>query len=465
MEKRSKAWFRILLGIGLVLGLLLLFEAIFTYRNIVGQLVIDHIKSQAGSIASAIESRVSGPDFPSAEELSLALEQERQDQPDLVAWIRVIDQQGNTLGRSDRAPLDPLPQNIANAIVAGRARDWVEQREDSGNAVLVTTLPFRVRMAGESVGALRDSSQMGRPRFKIAQVALYLHGKSDVFRPLRRNLVISIGSAIALVASMILAYILWPSYQRGRHLEEQVALARMVQQEFLPRECVACEKLDFAAEFIPFSEVGGDYYDLFLTADGKIHIVLGDVSGKGLPAAMLMGLLQGAVRSAAEISPLSEIAGRMAKLNELLRARTDGSRFVSLFWGCLDRSDGSLRYVNAGHLPPILLRRSGGAGVSVERLETGGPVLGLLLGSSYEEGKVGVQEGDVLALYSDGLTEANNTKGEEFGEERLVRELQAFHRESATEICRGVLAEMKSYTGTQPQRDDLTLLVIRLVHS
>jgi hypothetical protein len=463
MEKWNKAWFRILLGVGLVFGLLLLFEAIFSYRSVVGHLVTDHVKSQAGSIASAVESQVSGPDFPSAEELSRAIEQARQDQPSLVAWIRVIDQQGNVLARSDRAPVEPLPQNIANTIVAHRARDWAERKEDSGKSVLVTSLPFRVRMAGESVGALRDSSQMGQPRFKIAQVALYLHGRGDIFRPLRRNLVISIGSAIALVASMILAYILWPRYLRGRHLEEQVALARMVQQEFLPRECKACEKLDFAAEFIPFSEVGGDYYDLFLTADGKIHLMLGDVSGKGLPAAMLMGLLQGAVRSAAEMSPLSEIAGRMAKLNELLRARTDGSRFVSFFWGCLDRSDGSLCYVNAGHLPPLLLHRSKGNGVSVERLEMGGPVLGLLPGSSYEEGRVSVQEGDILALYSDGLTEANNLEGEEFGEERLLSALQTLDHGSANEICSGVLVNLKSYTGTQPQRDDLTLLIIRLV--
>jgi serine phosphatase RsbU (regulator of sigma subunit) len=463
MEKRKKAWFSVLLGLGVALGLLLLFEAIFSYRDVVGRLVTDHIKNQAGNIASAVESRISGPAFPSAEDLSRALEQARRAQPDLIAWMRVLDQQGNVLGRSERAPADPLPQQIADAIVAGRARDWAEQKGGAGNDILVTAMPFRVRMAGEPVGSMRDSSQMGRPRFKIAQVALYLHGKEDIFRPLRRNLVISIVSAIALVTSMILAYLLWPRYMRGRHLEEQVALARTVQQEFLPRECTACERLDFAVEFVPFSEVGGDYYDLFATADGKIHMVLGDVSGKGLPAALLMGLLQGAVRSAAEMSTLSEIAGRVAKLNELLRARTDGSRFVSLFWGCLDRSDGSLCYVNAGHLPPLLLRRGTGSEVSAEKLETGGPVLGLLPGSSYEEGRVSVREGDVLAMYSDGLTEANNLQGQEFGEERLLRALQAPEKGSAAEICRHVLAEMKSFTGAQPPRDDLTLLVIRLV--
>jgi sigma-B regulation protein RsbU (phosphoserine phosphatase) len=198
---------------------------------------------------------------------------------------------------------------------------------------------------------------------------------------------------------------------------------------------------------------------------GAEAIQQADVSGKGLPAAMMMGLLQGAVRSAAEMSPSSEHAERVTKLNELLRVRTDGSRFVSLFWGCLDRFDGSLFYVNAGHLPPLLLRCSAGGRVAVERLETGGPVLGLLAGSSYEEGRVSVQEGDVLALYSDGLTEANNLQGEEFGEERLLRTLQALYHGSAAEVCSHVLTEMKSFTGTQPPRDDLTLLIFRLVPS
>ena len=132
MEKRKRAWFRVLLGAGVSLGLLLLFESAFSYRGVVGHLVTDYIKSQAGRIASAVESRVSGPAFPSAEELSRALKQGRQAQSDLVAWIRVVDQQGDVLGRSDRAPVDPLPRQIADAIVAGRARDWAEEREDAG---------------------------------------------------------------------------------------------------------------------------------------------------------------------------------------------------------------------------------------------------------------------------------------------------------------------------------------------
>ncbi len=465
MPKRRAGWFRAILGIGVSLGILLLSEAIFSYRDVVGHLVTDHIKSQAGRIASAVESQISGPDFPNAEELSLVLEQTRLSQPDLIAWMRVIDQQGKVLARSLHASEDLLSQKIVKAIVAERVRDWAEQKGNSDEAILVTTLPFRVRMANEPAGFLRETSQAGRPRFKIAQIALYLHGKADVFGPLRRNLAISIVSAIALVTSMILAYLLWPRYMRGRQLEQQVALARVVQREFLPRECKACERLDFAVEFMPFSEVGGDYYDLFVTDDGRIHLVLGDVSGKGLPAAMMMGLLQGAVRTAAEMSPASEHAARVARLNELLRARTDGSRFVSLFWGCLDRSDGALCYVNAGHLPPLLLRRGAGGGVAVERLETGGPVLGLLPGSPYEEGKIHVEEGNFLVLYSDGLTEAANSQGEEYGEEGLLRALRSLDHGSASNICHSILSEMKAFAGAQPLSDDLTLLIIRLLPS
>ena len=374
----------------------------------------------------------------------------------------MIDQQGKVLARSLGAHEDPLSQNIVNAIVAERARDWIERSTESGGPILITTLPFRVRMAGEPAGTSRDSSQVGRPRFKITQVALYLHGKGDVFRPLRQNLIISIISAIVLVASMVLAYLLWPKYMRGRHLEQQMVLARMVQREFLPRECKACEKIDYAAEFMPFMEVGGDYYDVFAAGDGKIHLVLGDVSGKGLPAAMMMGLLQGAVRSAAEMIPALGHTERIVKLNDLLLTHTEGSRFVSLFWGCFDRADGTLWYVNAGHLPPFLVRGATGTGGTVEKLEIGGPVLGLLPDSRFEEGRVALDEGDVLVLYSDGLTEAESLRGDEYGEDRLLNALRVLDRRSAADICHGLLADMKAFTGTQPLRDDLTLLVVRL---
>jgi len=207
--------------------------------------------------------------------------------------------------------------------------------------------------------------------------------------------------------------------------------------------------------------VGGDYYDVFAAGDGRIHLVLGDVSGKGLPAALMMGLLKGAVRSASEMPPVLNHAERVAKLNDLLLTHTEGSRFVSLFWGCFDRAGGTLWYVNAGHLPPLLIRAADGSSGTVDKLETGGPVLGLLPGSRFEEGRIAVSAGDVLVLYSDGLTEAESPKGEEYGEIRLQEALRHGEGGSAAEICRRLIADMKAFTKTQSLRDDLTLLVVR----
>jgi serine phosphatase RsbU (regulator of sigma subunit) len=453
-------WFKPALGLGLALGILLLAEAIASYYEVVRLLVVDHMRSEAGRYISILETRAAGPAMTDPEDLTRLLEQMRAEWPAAIAWIRIADQQGAVISRSESAPGEPLALQTVEALLRDREHDRAEQIQSPEGPMLVVTLPFRARLAGEVTGADRAPELRGRPNFKIAQLALIVRGATDIFRPLERNLAISIGAAIALVASIIAMVLLFPRYMWGRQLEQQVSLASRVQQDLLPQECPSCEGLDFAAEFRPFLEVGGDYYDIFTSGDGLMHIVLGDVAGKGLPAAMLMAVLHGAVRAAADTNSVGH-AERARRLNELLRNRMEGNRFISLFWACLDMSEGELRYVNAGHLAPILVKQNAEGSRSIERLKTGGPVLGLLPGAQYEEGRTIVREEDLLVIFSDGVSEATDGAGEEYGEERLVESLQAVPMGIAAEVRAELIQEIQSFVGENPLHDDLSLLVIR----
>ena len=169
--------------------------------------------------------------------------------------------------------------------------------------------------------------------------------------------------------------------------------------------------------------MGGDLYDVFDTDDGEVAMVLGDVSGKGLPAALLMGVVQGAVRASVGTGAASNHEDAAERLNHLLCMKTARERFVSLFWCYFDRENGSLRYINAGHLPPLLVRRDA-EGSRVIRLDEGGPVLGLLPGVRYQQAVVAVKQGDLLVVFSDGILEAANAADEDFGETGIIASVE-----------------------------------------
>jgi sigma-B regulation protein RsbU (phosphoserine phosphatase) len=379
-----------------------------------------------------------------------------------MAWIRVADQQGDILAESDDPGEPRLTEETLQALLERRAQSVAETHLTPAGEVVVVALPFRFRFPDERPGLTGESPVVGRPKFKLAEVALYLHGTADVFRPLRRNLVVSMAAALALVAAMVVFALRFPSYLRGKELEQQLELARRVQQELLPRECPACEQLDFAAECVPAWEVGGDYYDVFPTRQGQIALVLGDVSGKGLSAALLIGVVHGAVCTASEVWNGMNHAELTRQVNELLCTRTAGNRFVTLFWAYYDPQQQALRYVNAGHLPPLLVRRGAKEITEVHRLESGGPVLGLLPEASYEPGEAALRADDLLVIYSDGVTEATNASGDEFGDERLWRTIQANAQRSARDLQQEILRQVKEFARREPLRDDLTLLVARV---
>ncbi len=298
------------------------------------------------------------------------------------------------------------------------------------------------------------------PRY--VEIALYLASGSTTFGPLVRNLVVSSLAALGLVASMFLLWIRFPNYIQGKQLEQQTQLARKVQTDLLPPPNLKLPNLDFAAECVPAWQVGGDFYDLFTTRDGRIAMAVGDVSGKGLPASVVAALLLGAIRSSDWLRDAARHEAASRQISELLRTRTSPERFASLFWCYYDPAARMLHYVNAGHLPPILATRNGDGSTAVRRLEDGGPVLGVLSEVEYRQSTVPVSGGGLIVLYSDGVVEAENSSMEQYGEDRLYAVVAANAHRAPHEVRDDILRDVRHFLGKERAQDDLTIVVARL---
>jgi phosphoserine phosphatase RsbU/P len=241
-----------------------------------------------------------------------------------------------------------------------------------------------------------------------------------------------------------------------RIMQRDLSQAAEIQGGMLPARAPEIAGLDLAGFNVPCRTVGGDYYDFF-PYGASVGLALGDVSGKGMPASLMMMALHARVHVLAE-SP-GNLGGFMARLNKATCATCPSNRFITFFFSVLDGASGELRFANAGHNPPVLLRASGDA----QMLEGGGPVLGVLPIAPYSEQSANLASGDLLVLYSDGVTEANNPDFDEFGEERLIRALSENRARSAREIVDAVTAALKEFTAGAPQADDITLLVAKRV--
>lgn len=241
-----------------------------------------------------------------------------------------------------------------------------------------------------------------------------------------------------------------------QRMEDELKIAREIQQGLLPEILPEVQGFDLAAVNIPSKQVGGDYYDVIARAPGEYVIAIGDVSGKGTPAALLMANVQAALRTLVPIE--SSLTKATARINDLTSLNTRGGKFITFFWGMLDVATRVLRYVNAGHNPPLLLRANG----SVERLDVGGVILGIIKTQTpYQEGMVRFESGDTLLMYTDGVSEAMNAEGRDFTEERLERCFQGLMKFSCAEIIRRIQVELETHTKGTPQSDDITMLVLK----
>jgi serine phosphatase RsbU (regulator of sigma subunit) len=213
---------------------------------------------------------------------------------------------------------------------------------------------------------------------------------------------------------------------------------------------------DVAGYNKPCRTVGGDYYDFFEYPNGRVALVLGDVSGKGMPASLMMMQFQARVQQVMGDEP-QELASAMNRLNKATCSNCPSNRFITFFLCVLDPATGEVTYANAGHNPPFLVRHSG----DVEMIEGGGPVLGILSMATYGKYTTHLDPGDVLVLYSDGVTEATNPCEEEFGEDRFAAVLRENRGRSAQEILSAVTAALQEWAAGSPAADDITLIVAK----
>jgi serine phosphatase RsbU (regulator of sigma subunit) len=243
-----------------------------------------------------------------------------------------------------------------------------------------------------------------------------------------------------------------------RNLERELEVAREIQESFLPKQAPVIPGFDLAGTALPHREVGGDYYDFIRVSDSRLGLAIADVSGKGIPAALLMAGFRMCLL--AEIRNEFAIRAVMRKVNSLLHESTDRDKFVTAVYGVLDFRNRVLIFSNAGHNPPILAREDG----TIEYLFDGGVALGVLPDASYEERPIALRPGDVLVMYTDGVSEAESSSREQFGQMRLESALLELRDRGAREIVDGLLAAVEDWSGERGRTDDLTLMVVKVAH-
>lgn len=247
-------------------------------------------------------------------------------------------------------------------------------------------------------------------------------------------------------------------YEQERSLlvvQEQIRLASRIQLDLLPKAAPSIPGYDIAGRTMPAQMVGGDYYDFIHIDDARMACCLGDVSGKGLPASLLMANLQATLRAQSSVLPTAKDC--ISRSNQMLHQSTSDEKFATLFYGILNSQTNDFTFCNAGHDPPFLVSSSGES----RRLKTGGIVLSMMESFPYSEETIALSPGDVLVMYSDGLTESMNADGGMFGEEKIATLLNQWKGTGSAEIVENMFAAVKEHAGATPQSDDLTMVVIR----
>ncbi|MFZ2054435.1 MAG: SpoIIE family protein phosphatase [Candidatus Aminicenantales bacterium] len=237
--------------------------------------------------------------------------------------------------------------------------------------------------------------------------------------------------------------------------QKELALAAQIQKDFLPKKNPVCDRLDIAWTFVPCNQVGGDYYDFVSIDPCRLAIIVADVSGKGISAALLMASLRAAL--IAEIGPQFRLETVAGKLNGFVHSSSASNRFISCFVCDLDMTTGQLRYVNAGHNPPIIFSKDG----KVRRLDPTGFCLGMFPSVSYDVAEVTVDKAETVVLYTDGITDARNSANQDFGENNLISLLKKNAKKPAAEIISKVNAELCAFTSGVDPFDDMTLIVLK----
>jgi phosphoserine phosphatase RsbU/P len=236
-------------------------------------------------------------------------------------------------------------------------------------------------------------------------------------------------------------------------MEQELRIAAEIQQALLPPPTWASDYFEAIGRTVPCRAIGGDFFEYLTMADGSAGFVVADVSGKGAPAALLTAVTQGVL--ATQTSFGGGPADALARVNEVLIRRAIGSRFVTVFFAAIAK-DGTMTCCNGGHNPPFLISNG-----SVRRLDTGGLICGLFETATYDEERVALQPGDLLVMFSDGISEALNAAGDEFGDDRILRCIEQTAGRSATETLEHLVHTVKAFAEGTMQSDDMTAVVVR----
>jgi phosphoserine phosphatase RsbU/P len=273
----------------------------------------------------------------------------------------------------------------------------------------------------------------------------------------------SVASQTALALSNAqLSAVIAEEVARREKLNREIEIAREVQERLFPQRLPEIAGLRYFGQCRTALGVGGDYYDFLPLPEGKLGVALGDVSGKGIAAALTMASLQASLRAEA-MRGGDDLAGLIARVNNMVYDASTEDRYATLFYAQFDPESRRLTYVNAGHCPPILLHGVG-AGCTVERLDkAGGTVVGLVPDVGYYQASVELAPGDLLVIYTDGFSEAMNPRLEEWGEKRLLEAVQACDGLSAQDAIARIMKAADAFASGAPQSDDMTLVILRAV--
>lgn len=311
---------------------------------------------------------------------------------------------------------------------------------DQLNAELLVPLPGRNKLMGiMCLGPKRSEAAWSRTDLQVLQTVARQTG-------------------LALEVSELAHSLAAEAAQRAK-VNREIEIAREVQERLFPQEMPSIPGATVAGHCRPALGVGGDYYDVINLEDGRLGLAVGDVSGKGISAALLMASLRASLRGVTLDSP-RDFANLMHKVNKLVYEASASNRYATFFFAAFDPKTRKLECVNAGHNPPVLLRKG-----TVIRLEADGPVVGLLPYAPYTEQSLTLEPGDLLILYTDGISEAMTNDDEEWGEDRMIASASAVRSKSAGDVLNAMFADADRFTAGAPQHDDMTLLVLQLDQS
>ena len=327
--------------------------------------------------------------------------------------------------------------------------EWFQAADDNERRVLDS-------MSAEVLLALPGRQQL------IGVMALGPKRSEAPYSPSDLQVLQSVGvqTGLALEVSELAHSLAAQAAQRAR-IDREMEIAREVQERLFPQHLPAVAGVSLAAACRPAQAVGGDYYDLIEMGDRRLGLAVGDVSGKGISAALLMASLRACLRTITAMGQ-SDLAGLMGRMNGLVYESSATNRYATFFFAIFNPVTRELCYVNAGHNPPLLIRDSADGSNGPVRLHAGGPVIGLFPNTTYNEQSITLESGDVLLAYTDGISEAMNENEEEWGEERLIEVAQSVRGHRAEQVLTATFAAADDFAGNAPQHDDMTVLVLKV---